>query len=420
MSKTIAQNKRTILIKSLRELSAVPYFLQMFTARSISNLGNGVSPVALAFGVLSIEGADAASLSAVMAARTFPILILLIAGGAIADRFGRARVMGLSDMTLSVLILIGGISFIINSPSILLLIIIGIVSGVLNGIWYPAFAGLTPIVVPSEKLQSANSIIGFGSNFSFMIGTALGGLIVAAFGVGWALAFDALTFLVAGALILPLSKLKQSGQLEKGEKTNIFRDIKEGWGEFSSRGWLVSVVVGFAFVNLAFEANWAVLGALQSQAEFDGATSWAQILGALSFGMILGVVIANKSRPRFPLRASMIMTLFIPLFLFAIAIPLPLPIVLLAAAGAGMGLDYFYVLWITTVQTKIPEESLSRVNSYDAFGSFLFGPIGIAVAGPLALIFGLKATMLVSASVALLAIVLVILMPSVRKLEASN
>jgi MFS family permease len=408
------------MIKSLRELAGVPYFFQMLAARSISNLGNGVSPVALAFGVLSIEGADAVSLSQVMAARTFPILILLIVGGAVADRFGRARVMGWSDMSLSVLIFIAAISFILDSPSVLLLVLVGVLSGILNGIWYPAFAGLTPIVVPADKLQSANSVIGFGSNFSFMIGTALGGLIVGFFGVGWALAFDALTFFVAGALILPLSKLKQAGLVAKGEKTNVLKDIKEGWGEFSSRGWLVAVVVGFAFVNLAFEANWAVLGALQSRDSFDGAVSWAQILGALSFGMILGVIIANRSRPKYPLRAAMAMTLFIPIFLFAIAIPLPLPWVMLAAVGAGMGLDYFYVLWITTVQTKVPEESLSRVNSYDAFGSFLFGPIGIAVAGPLALIFGLQATMLTSATITLIAILLLLLMPSVRKLEAEQ
>jgi MFS family permease len=253
-----------------------------------------------------------------------------------------------------------------------------------------------------------------------MIGTALGGLLVGLFGVGWALAFDALTFFIAGALILPLSKLKQPGQLQQGDQTNVLRDIKEGWGEFRSRSWLVSVVIGFSFVNLAFEANWAVLGALQSQEAFDGAVSWAQILGALSFGMILGVWIANKARPKYPLRTAMMMTLFIPLFLFAIAIPLPLPFVMIAAVGAGMGLDFFYILWITTVQTKVPEESLSRVNSYDAFGSFLLGPIGIAVAGPLALVFGLQSTMITSAIIALIAVVLVLLIPDVRKIEAES
>ncbi len=117
---------------------------------------------------------------------------------------------------------------------------------------------------------------------------------------------------------------------------------------------------------------------------------------------------------------AMLMTLFIPVFLFAIAFPAPFPIILLTAVGAGMGLDFFYVIWITTIQTKIPEESLSRVNSYDAFGSFLFGPIGIAVAGPLALIIGLQTTMLISASLTAAAILLVLTIPSVRKLEANE
>ena len=72
------------------------------------------------------------------------------------------------------------------------------------------------------------------------------------------------------------------------------------------------------------------------------------------------------------------------------------------------------------MQTKVPEESLSRVNSYDALGSFLLGPIGIAVAGPLALVFGLQVTMITSAIIALIAIVLVLLIPDVRKIEAEN
>jgi MFS family permease len=408
------------MIKSLQVLAGVPFFYRLFAARTISNFGNGISPVALAFGVLSIEGADAISLSQVMAARTFPLLILLIVGGAIADRYGRARVMGWSDVFLSVLIMIAALSFIFESPSIFLLVVVGLISGVLNGIWYPAFSGLTPIIVPNDKLQSANAVIGFGSNVAFMFGTAAGGVVVGFFGVGWALAVDALTFFIAGALVIPLSKIPQAGQVAAGEKSNVLKDIKEGWGEFSSRSWLVSVVVAFAFVNLAFEANWAVLGALQSQEKFDGAVSWAQILGFMSFGLIIGVLIANKVRPRYPLRVAMLMTLFIPVFLFAIAFPAPFPIILLTAVGAGIGLDFFYVIWITTIQTKIPEESLSRVNSYDAFGSFLFGPIGIAVAGPLALIIGLQTTMLISASMTALAILIVLTLPSVRKLEATE
>ena len=183
------------MIKTLKELAGVPKFYQFFAARTISNFGNGMSPVALAFGVLDIAGADAGSLSLVQGARTVPILLLLIVGGTIADKYGRAKVMGLADMWLSVLILIAAWSFITGSPSVWLLTIVGLLSGLLNGIWYPAFAGLVPIIVPESKLQSANAAIGFGSNIAFMFGTAGAGLVVLYFGVGWALVIDALTFL---------------------------------------------------------------------------------------------------------------------------------------------------------------------------------------------------------------------------------
>ena len=165
------------MIKTLRELHGVPKFYQLFTARTISNFGNGISPVALTFGVLEIVGADAGSLSLVQASRALPILFLLFIGGTIADKYGRAKVMGFADMSLSLLILIAAWSFITGNASVLLLVAVGLASGVLNGIWYPAFAGLTPVIVPEEKLQGANAAIGFGSNIAFMLGTAGGGLI---------------------------------------------------------------------------------------------------------------------------------------------------------------------------------------------------------------------------------------------------
>ena len=66
------------MLKTLRELRSVPHFYQLFLARTISNFGNGISPVALAFGVLGIAGADATSLSLVQFARTLPILLLCL------------------------------------------------------------------------------------------------------------------------------------------------------------------------------------------------------------------------------------------------------------------------------------------------------------------------------------------------------
>jgi MFS family permease len=408
------------LIKTLKELAGVPKFYQFFTARTISNFGNGMSPVALAFGVLDIAGADAGSLSLVQGARTLPILLLLIVGGTIADKYGRAKVMGLADMWLSLLILIAAWSFITGSPSVWLLVIVGLLSGLLNGIWYPAFAGLVPIIVPESKLQSANAAIGFGSNVAFMFGTASAGLVVLYFGVGWALVIDALTFLIAGALVYPLSKLPQPGQAEQGEKVNFLRELKLGWKEFKTRTWLVTIVFAFAFINMTFEAIWAVLGALQTREHYDGAATWGLVLGFMSLGFLLGTVIANKIRPKYPLRLVMILMLAEPIFTLAFGTVQPIVILLISAVAVGIAMDVFYVMWATTIQQNVPSESLSRVNSYDSFGSFVFGPLGIMVAGPLAIAIGINETLIIGATVSALAIVASLMIPSVRNLEAKD
>jgi MFS family permease len=400
------------------ELRSVPHFYQFFLARTISNFGNGISPVALAFGVLDIAGANAGSLSLVQGARTIPILFLLIVGGTIADKYGRAKVMGITDMVGSGLILIAAWSFISGSPSVLLLTIVGLLFGVLNGIWYPAFAGLTPILVPEQKLQGANAAIGFGSNVAFMLGTASGGIVVMYFGVGWALAIDAVTFLIAGALVYPLSKLPQPGQAEAGEKVRFFHELKLGWNEFKTRSWLVTIVIVFAFVNMTFEAIWAVLGALQSLKNYDGAATWGLILGFMSLGFLLGTVIANRIRPKYPLRLVMILMITEPLFTLAFGSSQPLAILLVTAVLVGIALDIFYVVWATTIQQNVPSESLSRVNSYDSFGSFVFGPIGIFIAGPVALTIGPETTLIIGAFISLLAIVGSLMVPGVRNLEA--
>lgn len=406
------------MITTLRDLAKVPKFYQFFAARTISNFGNGISPVALAFGVLGIEGANAGSLSLVQGARTLPILLLLIVGGTIADKYGRAKVMGLADMWLSVLILIAAWSFISGSPSVWLLTIVGLLAGLLNGIWYPAFAGLTPIIVPEPKLQSANAAIGFGSNIAFMLGTASGGVVVLYWGVGWALAIDAITFLIAGALVYPLSKLHQEGQVANGEKVDFFKELKLGWTEFKSRSWLVAIVIAFAFVNMTFEAVWAVLGALQSLEQYDGAATWGLVLGFMSLGFLLGTIIANKARPKYPLRMVMLLMLTEPLFLLIFGTHQPLIALLLSAVAFGVAMDLFYVVWSTTIQQNIPAESLSRVNSYDSFGSFVFGPLGIIIAGPVAVSIGIQNTLVIGAVISSLAIVASLLVPGVRNLEA--
>jgi hypothetical protein len=51
-------------------------------------------------------------------------------------------------------------------------------------------------------------------------------------------------------------------------------------------------------------------------------------------------------------------------------------------------LAHLDVLWTTTMQREIPEESISRVSAYDIFGSLAFAPLGLLLSGPIAAAIG--------------------------------
>jgi len=66
------------VLEELRELLRIPRYRILLAARFVSNVGNGMAPIALAFGVLSLDGADAGSLSLVTTAQMIPLVTFLL------------------------------------------------------------------------------------------------------------------------------------------------------------------------------------------------------------------------------------------------------------------------------------------------------------------------------------------------------
>jgi len=65
----------------------------------------------------------------------------------------------------------------------------------------------------------------------------------------------------------------------------------------------------------------------------------------------------------------------------------------------------------------VPEESLSRVSSYDSFGSFVLLPLGAALAGPIAAVIGVQETLLAAAVVIAITQAIVYAQPSVHAIR---
>ena len=397
----------------------MPAFRTLLIARIISNLGNGVAPIALAFGVLGLEGATPTTLSIVMAAQMGPMVLFMLFGGVLADRFPRALVVGVSDIFLSGFVILNGVMLIQGSATVLSLAVIAFISGSLNALWWPAFAGLVPEIVSEDDLQSANSVVGLGANAANIAGTVAGGIIVAGIGAGWALVADGISFFVAGMLVFTLRSFGKTREQTEHSPT-VFQDLAHGWKEFSSRSWVVAVVAGYAIIAMIFESVFAVVGPVHAEEVLGGPKPWSWILAALSAGMVAGVLVSMKVRPRHPLVIGLGAQLGVVIWIFTMGVTNWIPLIMVSAFFAGIALDFFMVLWQTAMQTNIPRESLSRVTSYDAFGSLALAPLGLIIAGPVTERFGSETTLIAMAALFLLVLGLMLAVPGVRKLEGQT
>lgn len=401
------------MMEQLRDLKAYRGFTSLAISRFISNVGNGISPIALAYGVLSLEGANGKDLSIVMAARFVPLLGFMLFGGVIADRFQRNRLVGGADMIGSFLAAVSAVSLIAGFSSVWLLATMAALFGILNAIWWPAMSGVLPEILPKEKLQSGNAIIGLTTNIGYIIGTLSGGVLVATIGAGWGLLADAISFFIAGAIVWFLPILGRA----KDQSPGILHDLIVGWREFISRSWVIAMVFAFALINMAFESMLSVLGPLNFSDPETGPKLWSYNLAALTIGMLIGGVWVLKVKFKKPLFVSMILIAISSIWDFSLALDFPLVFGLIAGVFSGISLEVFMVTWNTSLQSHVPEESYSRVSSYDTLGSYGIAPLGIVVAGPLAMHFGVNTILFITGVTTLVAAGLSLLVKSVRNLE---
>src|ERR671928_157671 len=155
----------------------------------------------------------------------------------------------------------------------------------------------TPQLVSNEQLQAANGLMYVTLSVGGIVGPAIGGLLVATVGAGWALLGDALTFALGAALLI---RIRPLGYVPAPRET-FWQELAGGWREVRSRTWLWVSIVDFAAFQMVYLATIMVLGPLVAKQSLGGAGAWAGILVAFSFGTLLGNTWAMRVRPRRPL-----------------------------------------------------------------------------------------------------------------------
>ncbi|HSK32352.1 MAG TPA: MFS transporter [Propionicimonas sp.] len=399
-----------------RELLADAPFVVLLTARTISMLGMAFAPVALAFGVLALPGADAGTLSIVLAAQTIPLVLFMLVGGVVADRYPRSLVLLWGQLLAAASWSGIGVMMLTGTTPLWLLCIASAVAGMSGAAVYPALSGIIPDLVPAHLLQKGNALLSMGASAARFAGLVASGAVVMWLGGGWAMVFAGALYLVSAGLS---SMLPRGGSLAEPEG-NPLRQLVDGWGEFRSRQWLFVCVLQWAVLLMVLQASQGVLGPVVAKAELGGAPGWTAVLAGEALGAIVGVAIAMAWRPERPILVATLLTFAAAAPQLLLGISAPLWVVVVSAFFTGIAFDLFGVLWMTTMQLEVPAESLSRVASYDALGSLMLGPVGLLLAGPAATLFGVHAALIGTGVISIATTVFALCFPEVRRLRSRH
>jgi MFS family permease len=365
--------------------------------------------VAVPFAALQIGGSPTA-VGLVFAAGLTPRIALTLVGGVWADRLPRQHVMIAADVVRSVGQAAGAFVLLTGYAELWQLALIAAIHGSGAAFFTPAASGFIPETVSAPRLQQANALIGISRNVFAVVGPALAGVLIHAYGPGWAYAIDALTFALSASFLV---RLPAGVPLTVRKK--FMADLVEGWREVTARSWVWASILYFAVWNFA-TAAFFVLGPVVSDRELGGARDWGLILSGGAIGSVIGSLLALRFRPRRPLFTGYL--LISVAALQPILLVRPFPVLVIAAAGviAWVTLAFTVTLWQTALQERIPREALSRVVSYDWLGSLVLMPLGFAVAGPLANGIGIDATLWLAAALLFVSSVAVALVPGVRRI----
>lgn len=375
-----------------------PNYRKLWVASTISNLGDGVRLTALPLMAATITR-DPAKIAAIDFASTLPWFLFALFSGALVDRIDRRRAMGIANIARAVLVGVLAIAVAAGQETLALLYIVAFLLGSAETVFDNAAQAIMPSIVRKDQLEKANGRM-YAAEFTTnqFIGPPLGAfLFVAAAATPFFI--DSASFLISALLILSFSGSFRTPREAGAPRTTMRADIIEGlhwlwnhklfrtlaimlgtWNAFSTATFSIFVVFALEILDVS-EVGYGILFS-------------SLVIGSVA-GSLTGSAIGRRLGPGTTLALAIVIGAATMLVIGLTSNPI--------VVGAMFAIEGFVsIVWnVITVsmrQTIIPDRLLGRVNSvYRLFGWGSM-PIGAALGGFLASVFGLRAPYLVAAA----------------------
>jgi len=396
-------------------LRRLPDFRRFWTGQTVSLFGDQISLLALPLvGVLALH-LGAGEMGVLSAAILAPNLLFSLHFGDLIDRRGRRRqAMIAADLGRAALLASIPVAYALGALTYGQLVAVGFLTGTLSVLFGVSESTLFASIVPRDSYVEANQLLHGSRAFSFVAGPSVGGVLVQALSAPVAVVVDALSFVVSALFLGRIGAPDPATeQATRGRLTAGVRFIR-------GTPLLLVGLLSTATINL-FNFGFQALFVLYATRELQVRPGTLGIvLGAGAAGAVLGSLVTGRVAARLGIGPAFVLgTVLFPAPLLLVPLaggPHALVLAMLFAAefGAGFGLMLLDIAGGSIRLALIPERLQARVMGAFMLVNYGVRPIGSLLGGVLGASLGLRPTLWIATTGALLGVLILLPSPAPR------
>ncbi len=393
-------------------------FFTIWGGQSASLFGSSLVQFALVWWI-TLETESATILAVAFMAAVVPQVVLGPFAGAVVDRSNRKKVMIASDAGIALATVVLASLFWLGAIEVWHIMILLLVRSLGGAFHWPAFMASTSLMVPKKQLARVNGLNQAVFGLANIGGPAAGAVLLVFLPMQWILSIDISTAVVAICTLMVVHVPNPEPSKDR-EGNSVVRDIKDAL--IFVRGWpgaMILLLVAMS-VNFVFTPTDALLPILTLEHFGGGAEEFAGLQVSIGIGMVLGGVLLGawggfKRRMMtvcFGLAAAgltMLIVGVVPSGWYLVAV--------LAIFGTGVFISMLNGALMAVMQVAIPADMQGRVFALLGSGSMAMTPLGLAVGGPTADIFGPQVWFVIAGAVTAVLGVVSAFVPTVMSLE---
>lgn len=344
-----------------------------------------------------------------------PASVLMMLGGAIADRTDRKLLFLLTEAIMACLYFVVAVLITTGIVQVWHIIVFAFVSGCVRAVDQPTRQAILPQVIPREHMVNAVALANTVWQLSHLVGPAIAGMLIYLYGVGSTFYVGCFGFLVAVTLVF-LIRVKPETRLSG--KKGFLREMLEGVN-FIRQNEIIYSLIALSVFNGVFGMSYVILMPVFARDILEvGSRGYGFLQTSGGAGSVVGALtVAYLARSGKKGRQTIIGALAFGLLLIGFAFSTLYPLSLGLLFLIGWANDLYLTTIGSVLQLHLPDQLRGRVMAiYGLTWSLM--PLGGMIAGAVAEFAGAPVAVAICGFlVAVTALAVAIGVPRVRRLE---